>query len=389
MEQFPDRLNKKLKEREANNALRTLTSVDGKIDFCSNDYLGFSGNSDLFIRVSEYMKEHNLTANGATGSRLLSGNSSLCETVEKMLAEFYYAEAALIFNSGYDANLGFFGSVPQKGDFILYDELAHASIREGISLSHAKAYKFEHNSLEDLERALKKCTDSKVDKNAVLYVVTESVFSMDGDSPDLKGMIALCKEYVAHLIVDEAHAVGVFGTHGAGLVEAHGLHHDVFARIVTFGKAFGAHGAAVLGCQNLKHYLLNFARSFIYTTALPPHSLVTIREAHNHLKEAAGQEQRDLLQENIEFFKSLLVELGFYQAFIDSDSAIQSCILSDNRAVKQAAKRIQDRGFDLRPILAPTVPKGKERIRLILHSFNKKEDIDAVLKQLFALWKRR
>ena len=389
MDQFPNRLKKKLDQREADNALRNLTSLEGMVDFCSNDYLGFASNSDLFIRVSAYMIDHNLTANGATGSRLLSGNSNLCENVEQMLAEYYQSEAALVFNSGFDANLGLFGSVPQKGDFILYDELSHASVREGMSISKAKAYKFKHNNLGDLKRALKKSRESKVDENAEIYVVTESVFSMDGDSPDLEGMIALCNEYGAHLIVDEAHAVGLFGKDGAGLIESQGLQHDVFARIVTFGKALGAHGAAVLGCQNLKHYLLNFARSFIYTTALPPHSLVTIQEAHNLLSETGGQEQRDQLQENIGFFKSRLTELGFHKAFIESDSAIQSCVFSDNLAVKQVAKLIQDQGFDVRPILAPTVPKGKERIRLILHSFNKKEDIDAVLKLLFSLWEKK
>ena len=389
MEQFPDRLRKKLAQRKADNALRNLTSMEGKIDFCSNDYLGFARSSELFGRVSEYLKEHKLKVNGSTGSRLLSGNSSLCETVEQMLAEFYHAEEALIFNSGYDANLGFFGSVPQKGDLILYDEFSHASIRDGISMAHAKGYKFKHNDLGDLQRVLKKSRTVNASRDAVIYVVTESVFSMDGDSPDLKGMAALCDQYGAHLIVDEAHAVGLFGTKGAGLVESLNLQHLVFARIVTFGKALGAHGAAILGSQHLIQYLINFARSFIYTTALPPHSLVTIREAHKLLEETHGQDQQYLLKDNITFFRSRITELGLREAFIASDSAIQSCILPNNLTVKQTAKSIQERGFDVRPILAPTVPKGKERIRLILHSFNKKEDIEAVLILLFTLWKKR
>ena len=389
MDHFPDRLNKKLEQRKADNALRKLTSLEGKIDFCSNDYLGFARSSYLSARVSEYLKEHNLTANGSTGSRLLSGNSDLCESVEQLLADYYNAEAALIFNSGYDANLGFFGSVPQKGDLILFDELSHASIRDGIGMSHAKAYKFRHNDLGDLEGMLERNLVGDTNGDTPVYVVTESVFSMDGDSPDLMSMAALCSRYNAHLVVDEAHAVGLFGTNGAGLIESLGLSHAVFARIVTFGKALGAHGAAVLGSRKLIQYLINFARSFIYTTALPPHSLVTIRMGHDQLNSSSGHKQRELLNGNIAFFKSQIRKLGFPEAFVQSDSAIQSCILSENTVVKQAAVQIQEQGFDVRPILAPTVPKGKERIRLILHSFNKKEDIDAVLKQLFALWKRR
>ena len=256
MEQFPDRLNKKLKEREANNALRTLTSVDGKIDFCSNDYLGLAQNEKLFSKVSEYLKGHNLTANGSSGSRLLSGNSELCESTEQMIADYYDSEAALIFNSGYDANLGFFGSVPQKGDLILYDELIHASIRDGIGMSHAQGYKFKHKNLAVLQKRLELASSHRLNnKGAAVYIVTESVFSMGGDSPDIKSMIALARQFGAYLVVDEAHAVGVFGKSGSGLLESIGLQHAVFARIVTFGKALGAHGAAILGSKDLIQYL--------------------------------------------------------------------------------------------------------------------------------------
>ncbi|MCX2718291.1 aminotransferase class I/II-fold pyridoxal phosphate-dependent enzyme [Lentiprolixibacter aurantiacus] len=390
MDHFPGRLKKKLDQREADNSLRNLTSMEGKIDFCSNDYLGFARNEDLFDRISEYLKKHQLKINGSTGSRLLSGNSALSEGVEQMLADYYHAEAALIFNSGYDANLGFFGSVPQKGDLILYDELSHASIRDGISMSHAKAYKFQHNNLQDFEAKLDMIRARiETTPDNVVYVVTESVFSMDGDSPDLDGMVTLCRQYGANLIVDEAHAVGIFGTAGAGLLESLGLQDEVFARVVTFGKALGTHGAAILGSKDLVRYLINFARSFVYTTALPPHSLVAIRESHGLLKESIGQKQVSLLKKNIAYFRSRIEELGFKEAFIQSNSAIQSCILPDNLVVKQVARDIQDRGIDVRPILAPTVPKGKERIRLILHSFNKKDEIDVVLKLLYTLWKKR
>ena len=212
---------------------------------------------------------------------------------------------------------------------------------------------------------------------------------MDGDTPDLNAMVALCEKHKAYLIVDEAHAVGLYGTNGAGLLEELGLQEAVFARIITFGKALGAHGAAVLGSENLIQYLLNFARSFIYSTALPPHSLATIKQAHIRLITESGAEQRKVLSENIGYFRSQLSQMEIDKGFIMSNSAIQSCILPNNQVVKQVAESIQDKGFDVRPILAPTVPAGKERIRFCLHSFNTKEQISDVLNLLEEQWKRK
>ncbi|MBT8204663.1 MAG: 8-amino-7-oxononanoate synthase [Eudoraea sp.] len=383
MESFPRRLHQKLSKREASNALRYLSFNEGKLDFCSNDYLGFAGSPELSARINQRIKENPVSGSGASGSRLLSGNSKLHEDLEEFLSKYYGAEAALLFNSGYDANLGVFASMLQKGDLVIYDELVHASIRDGIQMSYAKAHKFRHNDLEDLERKLQRGNPEAADqKECTLYVVTESVFSMDGDSPELQGLVALCRQYSAYLIVDEAHATGIYGDKGTGLVREHHLQDDVFARIITFGKAFGTHGAAVLGSSDLKKYLINYARSFIYSTALPPHSLVAIRESHRLLDAAYGKTARQLLRENITYFRSQIDHLQMNADFVFSTSPIQSFILPENKRVKQVADKIREQGFDVRPILSPTVPIGKERIRFCLHSFNEKKDIAKVLNLL-------
>ena len=283
MVRFPKKIQSKLSNRSATNSLRKLSSQNNLIDFSSNDYLGFSKAKEIFDKTHQYLVDNNLQQNGATGSRLLSGNHKLHELVEQELATFFNAESTLIFNSGYDANVGLFSSVPQRGDIILYDEFIHASIRDGIRLSNAKSFSFKHNALDDLETKIGSAKAQSKIPYSEIYIVTESVFSMDGDSPDLKSVLDLCEEHNAHLIVDEAHAVGVFGNKGCGLVKELGLENEVFARIITFGKGMGCHGAAIMGAVKLKEYLVNFARSFMYTTALPPHALATIKIAFEHL----------------------------------------------------------------------------------------------------------
>ena len=383
MERFPRRLHQKLSKRKGSNALRKLSFNEGKIDFCSNDYLGFAGSSELHSRISRFIEDNRVSGSGASGSRLLSGNSRLHESLEEFLSSFYGSEAALLFNSGYDANLGVFASMLQKGDLVIYDELVHASIRDGIQMSNAKAYKFRHNDLEDLKRKLQKGISETTDQvESTLYVATESVFSMDGDSPNLMNLVGLCREYGAYLIVDEAHAVGIYGQKGAGLVYENNLQDGVFARIVTFGKAFGVHGAAVLGSNELIQYLINFARSFIYSTALPPHSLAAIMESHRLLDATYGKAAQASLKDNIAYFRSQIDDLNLNAGFSDSTSPIQSLILPENDRVKRMARKIRDQGFDVRPILSPTVQEGKERIRFCLHSFNNKSDIYQMLNLL-------
>ena len=358
----------KLHNREIKNAVRVLGRQSSLIDFSSNDYLGFAKSETIFDATHQFLIDKNIKINGATGSRLLSGNNTLYTEVESFLSEFHQSESATIFNSGYDANIGFFSSVPQRGDIILYDEFIHASIRDGIQLSNAKAFKFKHNNIVHLDEMLKRVQHD----NSEIYVVTESVFSMDGDSPDLTQMAKTCIKHNVFFIVDEAHAVGVFKE---GLVQKLNLQNDVFARIITFGKALGCHGATILGSKDLQTYLVNFARSFIYTTGLSPHSLATIKISYEEMLKHVQHQQK--LQENIHHF---IEEIKLYNLnFISSCSAIHCCVISGNEKVKSLAKKLQEKGFEVKAILSPTVPENQERLRFCLHNYNFKEEISEVL----------
>ena len=370
---FPENLKNKIESRNQNNSLRKLASPNNLIDFASNDYIGFANSRIIFNATHSYLVETNIIQNGATGSRLLSGNHKVYPEAENYIAQFHQVESALIFNSGYDANVGFFGAVPQRNDIILYDELSHASIRDGIQLSNAKSYKFKHNDFEDLEELIHRFQSD----SAEIYIVTESVFSMDGDCPNLEELAALSKKYNCNLVVDEAHALGVFGDYGEGLVQMLNLQDSVFARIVTFGKGLGCHGAAIMGSNELKNYLVNFARSFIYTTGLSPHSVATVLVAYQHLKIEKRALER--LRNAIIHFNQEKNLLGLKPMFVRSKSAIQSAIIPGNQNVKLIANQLQEKGFDVKAILSPTVPEGQERLRFCLHSFNSKEEISEVL----------
>ncbi|WP_282017227.1 aminotransferase class I/II-fold pyridoxal phosphate-dependent enzyme [Salegentibacter mishustinae] len=380
MQKLPLKLTKSLENRKQEQALRSLKRPSSLVDFSSNDYLGLASSQNIYNKAHEILKENELLKNGATGSRLLSGNHILYDLTENYLAEFHQTEAALIFNSGYDANIGFFSSVPKRGDFIFYDELVHASIRDGIAMSHAKAYKFGHNNPDSLQNKLSKI---KKAEDSVLYIVTESVFSMDGDMAPLEDFARVSEQFGAFLIVDEAHATGIFGEKAEGLVQEHKIQDKVFARLNTFGKAPGCHGAAILGSQDLKAYLVNFSRSFIYTTALPPHSVATILAVYQEFEKGISLIQQ--LKNNIQFFRSQVSQNKLLANFLESKSAIQSCIIPGNEQVKYVAESLKKEGFEVKPILSPTVPKGRERLRFCLHAFNSEEEISRVLKILTKL----
>ena len=373
---IPKQLQKALQEREIAGTFRHLSDESFLIDFYSNDYIGLAKNVAVRTKAHSLLEEYPLQ-NGSTGSRLLSGNYPLIRKAEGYLAAFHGAEKGLLFNSGYDANLGIFSSIPQKGDVVLYDQYIHASIRDGLQLNKAQNFKFKHNSLADLEEKLKRFAPSAT----TLYIATEAVFSMDGDTPDLPAMVALAKQYNAYIIVDEAHSVGIFGNKGEGLCQALGIEKDIFLRLITFGKGIGAHGALVVAQTEVIDYLVNFARSFIYTTAAAPESIATLLASYMLLPEL---KERDLLHENIVFFRekahTLAKEKGI--TFIDSSSAIQGLIIPDSQKVKQVAARLQAQGMGIKPILSPTVPKGEERLRICLHSYNTKEEINLLFQTI-------
>jgi 8-amino-7-oxononanoate synthase len=377
-----------LEERKQQLLFRSLRTKENLVDFCSNDYLGFSRkikqNSEIYSFPS-----------GATGSRLLAGNTKFVEDLEQEIADFHGAEAGLIFNSGYDANVGLLSSIPQKNDLLFTDELIHASMIDGARLSYATRYKFKHNDVEDLERRIVQSqaqaprppkgeflSSNKTPPSGgggLLFIALESVYSMDGDLAHLEAIANLSEKYGANLIVDEAHATGVFGKNGRGLVSALGLEDKVFARIVTFGKALGCHGAIVLGSKNLRDYLINFARPFIYTTAAPMHTHESVRQAYQLLK--SPNFSNDKLHHLIHFFREQAKQVPDLE-LMDSLSAIQCIIISGNEKCRGVAKNLQDVGLDIRPIVSPTVPKGKERLRICLHEFNTEEEILSIFNTL-------
>ncbi|WP_316843712.1 pyridoxal phosphate-dependent aminotransferase family protein [Pedobacter psychrodurus] len=366
IEQF---LNGKLQERKDNLSIRNLSTNIPPFDFCSNDYLGFARSAALKKLIEDTVATLPHYLNGAGGSRLLSGNTAFTEETERFIANFHHAESGLIFNSGYDANVGLLSSIPQRGDTIITDELIHASIIDGCRLSYATRYKFLHNDINDLEAKLKLAKGN-------IFVVVESIYSMDGDMAPLTAIAHLCQRYEANLIVDEAHATGTFGNKGSGLINQLYLTDRVFARIVTFGKAMGTHGAIVLGSNTLRHYLINFARSFIYTTAAPIHNIVAIRSAYQLLNDL----DHPLIHQKIALFRKTLKEQNIKA--LDSESTIQGVLFSSNEATKLAATTLQSKGFDVRAILSPTVALGKERLRICLHTFNTDEEIISLVNHL-------
>lgn len=354
--------------------LRSLRVKEGLIDFCSNDYLGFARDIEDDFQMEAADKESVLATLGSTGSRLISGNSGLGEDLERYIAEYHDSQAGLIFNSGYDANLGLFSSIPQRGDTVLYDELCHASIRDGIKLGNCHAYNFAHNNLDELKKLLGKARGE-------IFIAVESVYSMDGDFADLNSIVELAENYHAKLIVDEAHATGLFGEKGEGRVVELGLQSRVFARVHTFGKALGRHGAIVLGDHNLRSFLINFARSFIYTTALPNSSLMSIKNGYDKMSKMNYKELK--LSNLIGLFKKL-VEDGISLSLIVSNSPIQSLICGENELAKRLSNALENEGIDVRPILSPTVKKGTERLRICLHEFNNEEEITKLVNCLKA-----
>jgi 8-amino-7-oxononanoate synthase len=256
----------------------------------------------------------------------------------------------------------------------LYDHLSHASIRDGIRLSFAQAHSFAHNDVEDLGRRLRAAREA--DAGPRIFVVTESVFSMDGDLAPLEAIVALCRAYGAHLILDEAHATGVIGKAGEGLAQALGVQEECFVRIHTFGKAVGCHGAIVLGSGRLREYLVNFCRPLIYTTALPPVSVQAIADAYRLFPGMHAERER--LRQLIGRFRAAAI--GYER--LDSSTPIQVVIIPGNTEVRALAERLQKAGLDIRPILYPTVPKGGERLRIVIHAFNTETEIDRLIRGL-------
>lgn len=344
----------KISKRKSEGTLRSLSYFKGDTDFYSNDYLGLSSFTSNDIDNSKH---------GSTGSRLISGNSTEAIKCEQALADFFRTESALVFNSGYTANLGIFSAVPQRGDTILYDEKIHASVRDGIRLSLANSYSFKHNSITDLRVKLNAA-------KGTIYIAVESLYSMDGDIAPLKDLLEISKEYSAYLIVDEAHACGIFGEKGRGIVDGLNLADKVFARVITFGKAYGSHGACVLGDKNLIEYLINFARPFIYTTALPANDYSRIEQI---VRSEEIPKQQKKLHQNITYFRSLIKSDLLVS---EINSPIQILRIGKIETLRELTKLFEKESISIKPIYSPTVKIGQECLRICIHSFNTKDEID-------------
>lgn len=375
---YGDFLNQRLNVRAEQNALRKLLPANADlIDFSSNDYLGLSRSHELHdIIAAEYelvMKSGEFRWNGSAGSRLLNGDSAVAHLTEKFLADFFRSESALIFNSGYTANVALMSALPSRTSTVLYDEKIHASVRDGIRMNGCRAWSFRHNDLTHLEELLSKSTNE-------IWVVVESVYSMDGDSPDAKQLTELCERYNAALIVDEAHSGGIYGEQGKGWCVENEIENRVFARLFTFGKAYGVHGAAVCGSETLRTYLVNFARPFIYSTTLPVRDVIAIREAVKFA--SACDSERSQLSGLIDYFRALHKTSSCAYSITDSHSPVQGVIVPGNSKVRELSKQCLRESIDVRAVLAPTVEPGVERLRVILHSFNTKAEVDRLMNVL-------
>jgi 8-amino-7-oxononanoate synthase len=349
-------MNADLEALRARDQFRELASPPG-IQLSSNDYLGLSSHPRLKEAIARAVKEDERVA--STGSRLLSGNSERWEQLERRFAEFVGTEAALYFPSGYAANIGLLSSILKDGDTVFSDSANHASLIDGIRLSRANKVIFRHSDLSYLEDSLRR-TGGRGEK----IIVVESVFSMDGDPAPLRELIRLCEQYGAALIIDEAHAVGVEGLGGRGVVHSIGGSDRVLATVHTCGKALASMGAFVAGSRILRDYLINHARTFIFTTALPPYCAAQIQEALS--LSITADADRDHLRELSRHLRKRMKGAGFDTG--RSNSQIIPLILGSNETAVRFATAMNAAGFAVRAIRPPSVPAGTSRLRLSLHS---------------------
>jgi len=334
-------------------------SVGEGVSFCSNDYLGLT--SDARLLEAARAAVESVGRVGSTGSRLLSGNATEWEEVEREFAEFAGTEAALYFTSGYGANVGLLSALLKPGDVVFSDAANHASLIDGIRLSNAEKVIYPHGDLGALEGALRGM-DSRRMAGGARVIVTETTFSMDGDAPDLDALFALAGKYEAEVILDEAHSTGVRGPQGRGAAVEKGREREALGIMHACGKALGSAGAFICCSATLKSYLINHARSFIFSTAAPPYLAGQIGAAVKLAR--AADEKRAHLRDISTMLRGLLREVGF--DIPEGDSPIVPVIVGENQAAVFYAQYLQEHGFDVRAIRPPTVPEGTSRLRLSL-----------------------
>ena len=370
MNTLPENMHRRLFLRRNSPQKRKLQFHKEGIDFLSSDYLGYSKSKQLKDKIKESINE--LPMIGSTSSRLLSGHHKFIAKVEDELASFFKSESGLLFTSAYSLNIGLLAACTGREDILLLDEKAHTSLKNSLKLSQAQGFFFRHNDLEHLSHRLQSLR-SKLAHKGDIFVVVESLYSMDGDLAPLSEIVDLCETYSASLIVDEAHGAGTIGPEGRGLTCALGLEKKVFARVVGFGKAFGTSGGLLLGNQDLMDYMANFCHSFIYTTGISFLNALSIKESLVNLQ----QDSKSLVRLNylISYFNQKLRTK-------QSHSPLFSFIINPVEELIRISEALKKRGFQVQPIFSPTVKKGKERLRVCLHSYNTEEQIDSFIKIL-------
>ncbi len=364
-----------LEEREEENLLRGLAEVfpgkearirvEGRefINFSSNDYLGLSKHPLL----AEAAKEALEMGVGSGASRLMTGSTNIHHELEEKVAHFKEKPAALVFNSGYQANIGIISALCGKDDVVFFDKLSHASIVDGVRLSGAAFFRFRHNDTDHLESLLRK----ERENYHSAMIITETVFSMDGDIAPVEEIVRLKKEHECLLMLDEAHATGIFGEKGAGLTEETGTAEDVDIIMGTFSKALGSFGAYAATSAEVRDFLVNACRSFIYSTALPP-SVIAANIAVLDIAQHESYRRRTLLL-NADHLRSKLKEEGFD---VKGNSQIVPVILGGNEQAVRASESLKEKGYWVMPVKPPTVPKGEARLRISLTFNHKRVDIN-------------
>ncbi|GAB7361257.1 hypothetical protein MBLNU230_g1318t1 [Neophaeotheca triangularis] len=389
-----------LDKRRSNSTIRNLTTnAPDSVDFSSNDFLSLAKSKDLHTAfLEELHKFPHYNSLGSGGSRLLDGNSTYAEKLEKDIASFHRAETGLLCNSGFDANVGLFSCLPQRGDVVVYDEYIHASVHDGMRLSRAsRCVKFDHNDLESFERILRSSDvggDAAVrDGKKSVFVAVEAVYSMDGDIAPLREMKRVLDEILpggnGYLIVDEAHSTGVLGPRGSGLVCDLNMENDVLVRLHTFGKGLACNGAILLASPLIRQYMVNYARPLIYTTFMSYPALAAIRASYSFLMSG----RTESLAQNLHSLTSQLHgQLTTLINHLDIPSPLSHLLrlpLSQpqyspifsllSSQPKDLAAHCQRRGFVVRGIVPPTVPAGAERVRICLHAGNSTEEVKALV----------
>lgn len=368
-----------LKDREYRGLLRKLKPVTlrvgGKIYFGNKEYIDFSSNDYLGLSNHPKLKKVAIEAIGKFGvsscaSRLSSGDAEIFHKLEDAVARFKNKEAALVFNSGYQANVGIISALFAKGDCIFSDRLNHASIIDGILLSQARIFRFRHNNPEHLGLLLKK--ERNKFKNAL--IVTESIFSMDGDRAPLKELVRLKEKYNCQIMVDEAHATGVFGKNGSGVVEEEGLSPQVDLIMGTFSKALAGFGAYLVTSKNIVDYLVNACRSFIYSTALPPAVIACNLASLELIKDEPDRRKILLFMAGI--LRTKLIEKGFC---VLGSSQIIPVILGDSLRTIEFAVKLQEKGCWVLAVRPPTVPAGEARLRFSLSYYHNEETLNKLI----------